>query len=241
MNNEQLKALCDHLEPKIEAATPKPLDITRYSHGGGRMFSGRDLIADFYDEGNREFYVAANPEAVRTLVQGVRGLIEENAAREAEAGALVQLASKVWESRWVSEDAQYQEAVGIAAEVQSGNFNSGKILVNALRQYNAALKCRHSDLAELLRTEQMRNEMKDRELSSLRSTVERLRNVIVENCKCGVIYCDEPRGTTCLSQMRDAIDGKGNLGDKWRAELSSGARLCKNCRLIREALAKERV
>lgn len=36
-------------------ATNSP-HLSVYEHGGGRMFSGNDLIADFYDEENREFY-----------------------------------------------------------------------------------------------------------------------------------------------------------------------------------------
>lgn len=43
-------------------ATPNPR-LVRYDHGGGRLLleaNGlRDLVADFYDEGNREFYTSA--------------------------------------------------------------------------------------------------------------------------------------------------------------------------------------
>lgn len=50
------------LEAKGKAATqPELLTLTRYDHGGGRLLSPepRDLVADFYDDANREFYFAA--------------------------------------------------------------------------------------------------------------------------------------------------------------------------------------
>lgn len=37
---------------------------------------------------------------------------------------LLKLANLVWESRWVSEDEDYMNVVGIAAEIRSGNFAS---------------------------------------------------------------------------------------------------------------------
>lgn len=48
----------------LKEATPEPLVFMRYDHGGARLYKdrddvGRDLIADFYDEGNRELYYAA--------------------------------------------------------------------------------------------------------------------------------------------------------------------------------------
>lgn len=65
-----LRALC-------EKATPGP-ELTRYPHGGGRLaeHSGADgpnLIADFYDESNREFYFAART-ALPRLLDEVEGL-----------------------------------------------------------------------------------------------------------------------------------------------------------------------
>ena len=54
----------DKQDPVVEArellskATLEPLKLIRYEHGCGRLWreDTRDLIADFYDEGNREFY-----------------------------------------------------------------------------------------------------------------------------------------------------------------------------------------
>lgn len=43
---------------------------------------------------------------------------------QGEDGRLLKLANLVWETRWVSEEAAYQNLVGIAAEILSGNFNS---------------------------------------------------------------------------------------------------------------------
>jgi hypothetical protein len=44
--------------------TPGPLTLTRYDHGGGRLSFAPDaehrtLVADFYHEGDREFYTAS--------------------------------------------------------------------------------------------------------------------------------------------------------------------------------------
>ena len=62
-----MKPDLDALERMEREATPLPLTITRYEHGGGRLFQepppdGRScfhLVADFYgDGGDREFFVA---------------------------------------------------------------------------------------------------------------------------------------------------------------------------------------
>lgn len=56
--NERLQAIRE----RESKATEEPLEVIRYEHGGGRMFTPKqengtsDLIADFYDEANREFY-----------------------------------------------------------------------------------------------------------------------------------------------------------------------------------------
>jgi hypothetical protein len=63
---EEIKARCD-------AATPGP-HLTRYDHGGGRSFTGplvrqgpedderRKLVADYYQEADREFYHQARTD-----------------------------------------------------------------------------------------------------------------------------------------------------------------------------------
>ena len=56
-----------------------PLKLIRYEHGGGRLYreEPRDLIADFYDAGNRELYYRA-PELLRALADEVERLREDN-------------------------------------------------------------------------------------------------------------------------------------------------------------------
>lgn len=51
----------EKLEALERAATAGPIELIRYPHGGGRAFSNgpRDLVADFYSEGDRELYTAA--------------------------------------------------------------------------------------------------------------------------------------------------------------------------------------
>lgn len=59
-----------------EKATPAPA-LTRYGHGGGRAWTGtalepgRTLVADYYNEGDREFYHAA-----RTLLPRLAKVVE---------------------------------------------------------------------------------------------------------------------------------------------------------------------
>lgn len=59
------------IRERVEKATPADnLTLTRYEHGGGRLFvdldigtpEGRDLVADFYEEDDREFYFAARTD-----------------------------------------------------------------------------------------------------------------------------------------------------------------------------------
>jgi hypothetical protein len=68
--------------------TPGPLTLTRYAHGGGRLSFAPDtehrtLVADFYHEGDREFYTAsANlaPSIIREQqeeIERLRGAISE--------------------------------------------------------------------------------------------------------------------------------------------------------------------
>jgi len=72
------EAEVDALEKLANAATPADrMAYWRYEHGLGRITvpdenraTRRDLIADFYDEANREFYYAARagvPALIATL------------------------------------------------------------------------------------------------------------------------------------------------------------------------------
>jgi hypothetical protein len=60
--------------------TTQPAEIIRYNHGGGRMIweqdNKRDLIADFYDEGNREFHVLAHNSDFASGIEEVRAMRE---------------------------------------------------------------------------------------------------------------------------------------------------------------------
>lgn len=52
------------LKKLLLEATPLPHKIMRYEHGGGRVWVGeesgkRNLIADFYEEADRECFIAA--------------------------------------------------------------------------------------------------------------------------------------------------------------------------------------
>lgn len=73
MTQEELKKI----EDRCKAATPAP-ELIRYEHGGGRSFitrptgnpispDYRDLIADYYDESNREFYYNARTDIPKLL------------------------------------------------------------------------------------------------------------------------------------------------------------------------------
>src|SRR5688500_12350284 len=78
---------------KAERATP--LDdkhkLIRYDHGGGRLYredgKDRDLLADFYDEDNRELYYWLATHAL-TLLRELARIREERLKwlREAEDG-----------------------------------------------------------------------------------------------------------------------------------------------------------
>lgn len=67
------------IEELCSAATPtEPLTLNRYDHGGGRLYldgeSGqRELVADFYHEGDREFYTQARG-IVGELTAAIRSL-----------------------------------------------------------------------------------------------------------------------------------------------------------------------
>ena len=48
------------LRDLMKGATPVPLTLIRYEHGGGRLYreEPRTLVADFFDEGDRELFAA---------------------------------------------------------------------------------------------------------------------------------------------------------------------------------------
>lgn len=54
-------------------ATPGPFHYARYDHGGGRMWTEKDgarnLVADFYELNDREYYIACDPAAVLAMVR----------------------------------------------------------------------------------------------------------------------------------------------------------------------------
>ena len=79
LNLEAIKARCEKATGDLTLAT--------YAHGGGRLYviggpqSERQLVADFYDEDNREFYYHARTD-LPALVAEVERL------RQVEAAAL---------------------------------------------------------------------------------------------------------------------------------------------------------
>jgi hypothetical protein len=90
MTNPLPAAEIEALEALLAKATPlENATLTRYEHGGGRLFvegvppkyEGRDLIADFYDEGNREAYYALM-RAAPALLAALRASEREREALE---------------------------------------------------------------------------------------------------------------------------------------------------------------
>jgi len=69
-------------------ATPDPLILNRYDHGGGRLYQEidgrRNLIADFYEEADREFYNTART-ALPRLIAEIRRLREGKPCQDDEA------------------------------------------------------------------------------------------------------------------------------------------------------------
>ena len=66
-----LPAYFARLRALAAQATPAPLTLTRYEHGGGRLYVDgpqRVLVADFFDAANREYYSAVAPEVLTALV-----------------------------------------------------------------------------------------------------------------------------------------------------------------------------
>jgi hypothetical protein len=68
------------VERAAKAATPHDdtFSTTRYEHGGGRFYARLELIADFYDEANREFFALCDPALVLRMV----ALIKDVSKRE---------------------------------------------------------------------------------------------------------------------------------------------------------------
>jgi len=61
---DEIRAVLERVKELDREASPAP-HLTRYGHGGGRAWTGtpsdpgRTLVADYYNEGDREFYHAA--------------------------------------------------------------------------------------------------------------------------------------------------------------------------------------
>lgn len=105
----------------LEKANRSPSrTLIRYDHGGGRLYipgdgdERRDLIADFYDEANREFYYRA-PENIEALLAEVQRLQQEvhssyleHPTSSAYQAALADRTS--WENRAKSAEHALQEA-----------------------------------------------------------------------------------------------------------------------------------
>ena len=63
-----------HLESliaKAKAATQGPLTVIRYEHGGGRIYKEepRTLVADLFQENDREFIASCNPHLILALCE----------------------------------------------------------------------------------------------------------------------------------------------------------------------------
>lgn len=62
-------------EAAEKATQVKDIDLMRYGHGGGRLAIMRDgdrtLVADFYQEGDTEFYGLCSPENILALLEAL--------------------------------------------------------------------------------------------------------------------------------------------------------------------------
>ena len=98
----------EHIKSLLAKATPGPIELTRYAHGGGRAFSGRELVADFFSEGDRELYTAARAAFPALL-------------KVAEAAkAYHDMATSRYDSSRVAEFERKQDALGAAlAELEA--------------------------------------------------------------------------------------------------------------------------
>lgn len=54
---------------KLALASTPVGEVVRYEHGGGRMFNGTDLIADTFEESDREFYAVARQECLDLIAR----------------------------------------------------------------------------------------------------------------------------------------------------------------------------
>jgi hypothetical protein len=59
---------------KAKAATQGPLTVIRYEHGGGRIYKEepRTLVADLFQENDREFIASCNPHLILALCELAR-------------------------------------------------------------------------------------------------------------------------------------------------------------------------
>lgn len=85
-----------------------------------------DKATAAHDEIGSICFMAGAQTADWTSVSAVVSLVKKLTETQA---TLLSLAEKVWESRWVSEDPDYQSCVGTAAEIRSGNLQGGKELL----------------------------------------------------------------------------------------------------------------
>lgn len=73
--------LVEEVEELLAKATPGPRTLIRYEHGGGRLYrdgDSRELVADFYSEGDRELY-SRTDELLRRMVEEVKALRSDSA------------------------------------------------------------------------------------------------------------------------------------------------------------------
>lgn len=98
MDLEKLKALC-------EDATPGPFKVARYDHGGARVYTedmnqNRELVADFFNEADRECWIAARtavPELIariEELEQKIQSWLAEEVLRDEREKRLVVASEK---------------------------------------------------------------------------------------------------------------------------------------------------
>ena len=98
LNESELKNL-ESITAK--AVAERSLTLTRYEHGGGRLViedgNDRKLIADFYDEANREHYAAFDPTTCAELMREVLRLREQIA--DIKHVGSVMKGAKTWQTK----------------------------------------------------------------------------------------------------------------------------------------------
>lgn len=116
LTDEELAAI----KARCAKATPDDvLCMDRYDHGGGRMYviedgpHDRQLIADFYDEGNREFYASARTDIPRLVaeVERMRSIVDAAKAYRASHAAIYDVRKhepntdfyRMFSDKWVAE------------------------------------------------------------------------------------------------------------------------------------------